>query len=583
MGKAQDIITVNLTNPKNPEVQFGASDTPKDGVLYGKVKFTCAAPLGFDKVQLTNDHEDLNGSTTVSFGTGASAIKNGDEHILASNKLGIQGKTVDFVDETFNVGVVIGERTYWWPPKAQGPDGTGRGAEGSPTRFMTSWFGEPGGTFIPDKTTDNYPSWLLTPRAGAAPRRPGYVIGIDMTEREPYYIKIKRDGSEVPMKRLTPFHPLVGSQIRFRLTNYYPRTQSLTIETSSHSYNTELQNRFAALWDPASAATTNIVAHSDEKTLTPDEELARQMCHLLVDLQTLYNDLQTLDAAGQITERGGLQRIQDHVSLRIMIKLGFDPDAPDAFIKKGEAIAKGMNKADQDTFGQVVTRAQLMYALIGDIGAQNQHTVHMPDDDALKAKLKYFKRGATAPEHEDEITLWARGGFKIDFSAGLAYTMLVDEEFEAVFDRTDVVRDSTLQGGDTTVTVTNTARYRIAEKSGTDYNIGASIMAHAYYRTGAYINPAISVGFLVNNNTPTQYLVGGSLAIGHQARLVLTAGTAFGKVKRLRTGLLVGGDIDSGATAVPTEEEWHNNFFFGVAFNFAKLNVPAAANGASNP
>lgn len=578
LTSAQD-ITIDLTNPNEPDVSFAGEHKPKAGVDYRRLKFKCSTPLGFNRVELTNDSDDLGGNTTIAFGTDARTIANDDAHDVEGNKLVKGDRTVELTDESFKVLVRITANSIpvVWPPTAK-PAAEAKEKPSAGTRLKHEWLGQASGAFIPDKTTDKYQEWLASPTVGSVGPRPWWV-NIDMSQSSPVlsYRRIKKDGRL--QTRHTPPHPVVGSQLPFIVTNYHPRTQRITLETEFKVFNQELQSRFEALWDPTSVATGAADTNSDEESDV--EKQAALMCQLMVDLQSLTNDLQAIAAAGQLNNRLGLRQIQDFVALRIMTKLDFDPDAEKGFIERGEQIASGMKKEDQDEFGRIVAKAELLYRGIVNIGDQTLLSLNIKEADAAIVKWKYYELPSTAVKAQDEIAIYASGGFKIDFSAGLAYTTLIDDEFEAVFDRTDVVRDSTFNAGDTTITVTNTARYRIDQKSGTDFNIGAAIMAHAYYRSGAYINPAISVGFLVNNNTPAQYLIGGSLAIGHEARLVLTAGTAFGKVKRLKTGLHPGGDIDSGATTVPTEDEWHNNFFFGVGLNFAKVNVPTKPAGGS--
>lgn len=279
--------------------------------------------------------------------------------------------------------------------------------------------------------------------------------------------------------------------------------------------------------------------------------------------------------------RSGLSRIKQEVALKIMEYLNFDPDAKDGFAKRGKELAEAahMDKVAEEAFMGVVAVCKRYYELIDRTGSYNRLPVRIENRDALNVNIKLYEGTATDPVEQSSFTLWNTGGVKIDFSAGFMWTRLVDHEFTKVYDRTVVKRDSTFADGDTTVTVTNVDKYTIAQQDGSDFRIGAGLMAHAYWRTGGVVNPGIGAGFMINNGSVVNYLLGANFGLGRESRVVISTGFAFGKVDRLKTGTRVGADVEPGSTEVPTEEVWQTDLFVGVGLNFGKAKAPGPTTG----
>ncbi|MBI5914281.1 MAG: hypothetical protein HY842_02820 [Bacteroidetes bacterium] len=155
--------------------------------------------------------------------------------------------------------------------------------------------------------------------------------------------------------------------------------------------------------------------------------------------------------------------------------------------------------------------------------------------------------------------IFSRGGFKIDFSTGLFKTWLTDYNY--------ILKDTFVI---TTLPV-DTLEKVIYKKDEGDFNIGLGILAHARFRIGEWIDPAITTGFILQTgkNPTIQYLAGVSALLGREQRWVFSVGASMGQVKRLGTGLKEGIPIKSTATnEVPTRDVWETNWFVGISYNF---------------
>lgn len=464
------------------------------------------------------------------------------------------------------------------------------------TTFVSTSMGGTAGDFVP--TLAKITASVATDARIGQPKQPDHRVLVDVgghtwtyQELQPYPTSGLPTYKTITTKNR--FHPVVGSDLQFRLINYDPDVNGIEIATDFTDLNLELQSRFEGFLTgtvPSSASSDVAVAHSDDTDpavaldITAQAKAQAELFNRLrSDLQQLFSDLQTLDLADKINNRNGLLVVKREVAHRIMELLAFDPDGQDAFVIRAREIAVNahLNSERAMTLLGAASSAAKYYSLIDKFGAFNRLPVHIENKDALNVAITFRDAGTHTQVDRSTFQLWNQGGLKIDFSAGLMWTKLIDQEFTSSYSRTVVQRDTSITGGDTTVTVTNVEKRRIARQDGSDFKIGAGLLAHAYWRTGWAVSPALSAGFMLNNSSVVNYLIGGSLAFGHDSRVILTIGTAFGKVKQLKTGYAIGGELDGGTTDVPTEDVWKNDLFFGLGFNFVHATSPAAPAGST--
>ncbi len=156
---------------------------------------------------------------------------------------------------------------------------------------------------------------------------------------------------------------------------------------------------------------------------------------------------------------------------------------------------------------------------------------------------------------KDLITLPFRNncGFKLDFSTGFIVSGLYDEKY--------VIREGTA--------VDNV---QIKEEVSTKLNLGITLLAHAYFRSTNFFNPAITSGLSVNlGNQSLNYILGGSLLLGEDQRFIISSGVMMGKVKTLpnyyQTDENISVDILPLSSQPPLVEKLKTSWFLGITYN----------------
>ncbi|MEP7220679.1 MAG: hypothetical protein ABI876_17265 [Bacteroidota bacterium] len=138
------------------------------------------------------------------------------------------------------------------------------------------------------------------------------------------------------------------------------------------------------------------------------------------------------------------------------------------------------------------------------------------------------------------------GGWKIDASAGLFLSSLVNESFTTRLENGEQI---------------------ILKKKGDVLNYGPGALMHFYYQPWGI---GTNLGIFTNTFSNIQFLFGPSLLLGDN-KFCLNGGVTMGKVTRLADGYAVGGTLDtrgSVAVAVPTSDRLDLGWFVGFSYNF---------------
>lgn len=145
------------------------------------------------------------------------------------------------------------------------------------------------------------------------------------------------------------------------------------------------------------------------------------------------------------------------------------------------------------------------------------------------------------------------GGFKLDFSTGFIISGLYDDKYD--------VR----QGMDSNYV-------QIKEEISAKLNLGITLLAHAYFRSTDFINPAITSGLSVNlGNQSLNYILGGSILLGEDQRFIISSGLILGKVKTLpnyyKTDDDISVDILPISSQSPVVDKMKTSWFLGITYN----------------
>lgn len=166
-----------------------------------------------------------------------------------------------------------------------------------------------------------------------------------------------------------------------------------------------------------------------------------------------------------------------------------------------------------------------------------------------------------------------KGSFKIDFSTGLAFNRLIDDKYEIVKEDKPIVKDSTN-------TVITNDTIRVIRSSKNLFNAGPTVLAHGYFRTGRQVAYGFTAGLSYNfQNENLNYVLGGSLLLGQEQRLILTAGMFLGKRKVLPKYYKIDTDYDrirfenQYSTTINYHEVWDCAFGIAVSYNLNLSNL----------
>ena len=197
-------------------------------------------------------------------------------------------------------------------------------------------------------------------------------------------------------------------------------------------------------------------------------------------------------------------------------------------------------------------------------------------------------------DREDKIThssqsyvydIWLKGGLKIDFSAGIFATSLIDYDYEKTqaYSKTN---PATL--------LVDTILVNRKDNGKFDFAFGG--MVNITLRTGAsWIAPGISLGTAYAKNQKLQFLGAFSLHLGKTERLILHGGFAAGLNKTLDLAnlnydktidneggrhYLVKGKYED--FNFQTIEKFSFKPFFGISYNLSKKNALQAASNAND-
>ena len=164
------------------------------------------------------------------------------------------------------------------------------------------------------------------------------------------------------------------------------------------------------------------------------------------------------------------------------------------------------------------------------------------------------KTDITKPtETEFNFPFKNKGGFKLDFSTGILATGLYSPSYKLY-------------------TIGSKAQIKEEANPTSKFNTGIALMAHAYTRTGKYINLGVGSGFSYNLNSQNlNYLLGGSLLWGEEQRFITTIGLNIGKVKELSNYYEVNKEYDSTEftpnAEVPTVDVLKASWFLSITYN----------------
>lgn len=180
--------------------------------------------------------------------------------------------------------------------------------------------------------------------------------------------------------------------------------------------------------------------------------------------------------------------------------------------------------------------------------------------DAVEVTVeRYARNKATPPLDKYSYNIWVKGGVKIDVSAGVFISSLMDKEYE-------------IRG--------TGANQTIWDKKKGDYDFGFGSTVNLSLRSADWVRPTLSLGALFTTNQKFQLLTGIGIILGKEERIILQGGVSMGRTSSImgdyKTDGSVGYDLGTSGT-IPTNDKFTFGHFFGISYNFGKVKkeIPA--------
>ncbi|KQC34280.1 hypothetical protein AAU57_13740 [Nonlabens sp. YIK11] len=162
--------------------------------------------------------------------------------------------------------------------------------------------------------------------------------------------------------------------------------------------------------------------------------------------------------------------------------------------------------------------------------------IHGKNIDFVNITLERHTIGSETEPETYHYRFWVTNGVKIDISAGMFISSVLDNEYTAI-DDTD-----------------NLGQKRVIENDNGPYDFGFGSMANIKYRVYGTIAPMFSVGIMLTANQKFQILAGPGLAIGKDERIIISGGVAMGRVNRLSNTLELNTPVDLVTNDIPTNQ-----------------------------
>jgi len=168
--------------------------------------------------------------------------------------------------------------------------------------------------------------------------------------------------------------------------------------------------------------------------------------------------------------------------------------------------------------------------------------------------------------------IWLKGGLKIDFSAGIFATGLIDQEYE----KSPVYDADTVSG----------KLFNIKRKDKGNIGFAFGGMVNVSPRLGtSWFVPGLSVGVAYANNQKLQFLTGVSLHMGKTERIILHFGAAMGIAQTLDNSRIVYAEGSNSVRGnmsdynIPLVDKFTVKYHFGISYNLSKKNALQALSG----
>ena len=369
----------------------------------------------------------------------------------------------------------------------------------------------------------------------------------------------------------------LNKNIVFEVVNINPLLYNVTINNTVVNRNTELESEFLKhLTIPeksegSAGSAAQSFGEKSKDSLSDDQKLLQSFDTLAAELQYFY-DKKIADPCPDL----GLYK-EELESIKEKVRNTFGIDGlvdKKSILKKGaELVAKVKGSEINKTWAAAIQNsADLMDKLDNINYTIASNAIEPGNNDEIDFSVT-IKKGDNDVAPPANYSVMIAGGFKADFSIGFYLTGLIDELYAL---QSVPGKDTTFyQKTDSILNIQDVTKQKIIrDDKGKNY-IGMMILSHFYPRTGYRVNLALTTGFGVDLGLNARYLLGGSLLLGYEKRVVITGGCIWGNTKRLASGLK-NGQYYTGDSSQLQKDVLNHSWFVSISFNIGS--VPLSGN-----
>jgi len=381
-----------------------------------------------------------------------------------------------------------------------------------------------------------------------------------------------RDGKPKTLKK---FHPRVDETLHLRIMNYHPYLDSIVVSKNFENRNQEYGPEFISLMRAGKPAEA-------ESEQSKDTTAAAQSSTDVI--QQFRNEMKQFYEAkiGKESSAGLtlvlLEKYVDYIQKNVLVQFKVSSSSPEAVRNSAVQMIETEPDANKrKALRKILEEGLRYYSLILQYNVVGNANFQIKNYDITSLTLENYKPKSAGAKEILTYEYFNRGGFKIDFSAGLFLHGLVDHRFTTI----------PTTGFDTTYTMGNppvidkitiVPKGRILRERSDDFTVSMGVISHAYSRWGKRVNTGFSLGIITDkreDDIRLKYLTGLSLLLGSEQRLVLSVGAIVGKANRLAEGLAEGDLVDPAAPGeainIQTRELFCKSWFVGVSYNFGTV------------
>lgn len=156
-----------------------------------------------------------------------------------------------------------------------------------------------------------------------------------------------------------------------------------------------------------------------------------------------------------------------------------------------------------------------------------------------------------------DYKVWIKGGWKIDFSAGLFLSSLRDRSFLTI------KQESTENEGDNL--------YKIIKEDQGRYEFGIGSTVNFNFRNASFTSFGGSVGGYVTSDQKFRFIAGPTLILGKMERVIFSFGVVMGEITALSNKVNLKDTFDLGSDGtVPTVQKFDFGRYFSFTYNLGK-------------